>query len=142
MSTGAAGAVVAPLLIWLPMPPNLGNTTFSHPMTKARARRAYWRELDKRKGGYHIPRPPAAPFARARADVTYHLKSRRYVMDRDNRYHRLKFALDWLVTEKYLAGDTDRHLDLPDPAQVVGLDGVPALCSVRLILTPLPPIPA
>lgn len=136
----AAGAGALTLTLWLPMPPNLGNTTFGHWASKAKARRAYMGECYLRCAAQrvrvpHGSEPPIVP-ARARVVIDFRLSSPRYRMDRDNKYARAKFPLDFLTRCGLIADDDDDHCDLTVTQSP--RDGTePELCSVKVTITPL-----
>jgi hypothetical protein len=123
--------------LWFPKPPD--NANARHAWRKALTlKQSYWRELDGRRHmGYHCPAPPAQPIPRARLEVRYYHPAKR-LLDVDNAIRRLKPALDWLVTNGYLAGDDPAHLEWTIPEQIIDRQKeAPPLCTVRVRLIPL-----
>jgi hypothetical protein len=124
----------APLTLTLPMPPTLTNS--------GKGRSRHWRALEREKEAYwllclaekqhkRIPPPPATPIHAATLRSTMYLGGH---MDEDGAVSRHKWALDWLVTHKYLR--TDRRTGLrweAFPEQIVKRDG-----NYRLVLTITP----
>ena len=123
--------------LWLPKPPD--NANARHHWRKALTlKQAYQAELDGRRAlGYHCPPPPAQPIARARLEVRYYHGTKR-LLDVDNAIRRLKPAIDWLVTNGYLAGDDPERLTWTIPEQIVDrAKEAPPLTTVRVRLIPL-----
>lgn len=123
-----------PLVFWLPKPPDNANGRM-HYMQANRLKKAYWEELRLRRAYGQIPPEPPTPFARATVLVEWHYPNGRNHLDPDNAIRRLKHTMDWLVANAYLAGDTGEHVTWLPVATIVGAP-TPALCTVRLTLTP------
>jgi Holliday junction resolvase RusA-like endonuclease len=96
------------LTLVLPLPLNLGNSRL-HYMAKHRKKEAYWEQLDLRKSARMIPGPPLTPPSRAAVDICLYVWTKN---DPDNKYSRVKFALDWLRTRGYIAGDREDQIEL------------------------------
>jgi hypothetical protein len=96
----------SPLILTLPLPPNLANARM-HWRTKDRERRRYFADCDYRQALGVIHAPPAEPFAFA--ELWALIVSPRK-MDADNRMARVKWCVDWFVTRGYLAGDSDDYV--------------------------------
>ncbi len=108
----------------LPMPPNLANSRM-HWRVKHREKLAYWATLDRMQLTRVLPPPPAVPWPHARLTSTMTLWA---AMDDDNAMARHKWALDWLVTRGYLAGDTRKCLTWTGlPQQIVTRKTPPTL---------------
>lgn len=91
---------------WLP--PDRGNAR-GHWRRRWGLQQAYWKGLNELVLVKRIPRPPASPIYRARVHLHMRLWN---TMDQDNLVSRSKDFIDWLVKNRYLAGDTPRHLEL------------------------------
>ena len=127
----------------LPMPINLANARL-HWRTRLEHKKRYYETLDlmasvHRKVGFpeelpfRVPQPPAMVYA-GRLWVDAHLVLGN-LMDDDNAMHRMKFVLDWLVTRKYIAGDSRKYIKWRDvPSQEVSRKQP---SHVRLTLTPM-----
>lgn len=123
--------------LWIPRPPD--NANARHHWRKATSlKKLFWQQLEHRQAiGYHIPPVPAHPIPRARVEARYHHTAKR-LLDADNAIRRLKPAVDWLVTQGYLAGDDPERLEWTIPEQIIDRNrDAPPLCTVRLRLIPL-----
>jgi hypothetical protein len=101
---------VSEMTLTLPLPPNMANGRM-HWRTKDRKRRAYLEACDYTLG---LPRAPRQPLTSV---TLYALMVVWALHDDDNALARLKWAVDWLVTRGYIAGDSRKHIrwvGLPD----------------------------
>lgn len=129
--------MTAPLVLFLPMPPNLGNHRM-HWRTRLKQKKQYWRTLDlvasregMRVADYSIPRPPESPMTRV--EVAVHMQVWN-LMDDDNAMSRMKFVLDWLKNRGYIADDSRKHMRWKGmPTQDINRKSA----LIRLTLTPL-----
>jgi hypothetical protein len=127
------------LTFWIPRPPDNANAR-GHSRVLNREKKKYWRELERRlHTNYFMPDPPPLPLARARIEATYHHINRNWMLDTDNAVRRLKPVVDFLVGWQFLVDDTPDHLEWTIPQQVIGVQTVPLLCSVRVVLIQQPP---
>ena len=126
----------APLTLWLPKPPDNANGR-KHWSAANKEKRAFWQELSTRaliRRG--IPEQPARPLNRVSVLAEWHARHAGHAPDKDNIIRRLKPAIDWLVENGYLAGDSAEHVSWADP--IVRLnEPAPILCTVKLTLTPI-----
>lgn len=88
----------------LPLAPNLTNG------------RGHWRVRERQRDAYNllccgarvgVKRPPA-PLPKARISATLYVWN---PMDFDNLMARLKWTLDWLRADGWIADDSPRHLE-------------------------------
>lgn len=115
----------------VPMPPNLANERM-HWRVKERHRAAFFSGLNLRQAAGLFPKPPMPTPAKTQLHARMFLGQ---MMDHDNAVARLKWAIDWLVANKYLAGDNPKQLEwVGFPEQVVKRDGN---YRVEFTLTPL-----
>lgn len=99
----------------MPLPANVANGRV-HWRTKYNAGKQYQRTLDNRLLVRILPKAPAQPFAKARAEIE--VRTFR-IMDRDNATARVKNCLDWLKTRGYIVNDSPDHLALSvEPVKV------------------------
>lgn len=98
---------MTPLTLTVPLPPNLANARM-HWRVKLKAKKAYWETLSMLANMGKIPAEIVSRPPRARIAVTLYLHS---PMDDDNAMARVKWILDWFVTNGYLAGDSRKHLE-------------------------------
>ena len=125
-----------PVVLWLPCPPDNANAR-DHWAAASKKKKAYQGTLTERQGyRYHIPKPPELPIPFAEILVEWFYKDGRHHLDPDNAIRRLKPACDWLVKYGYLEGDTDEHVRWLPVVKHVASKIPPALCTVRLTLTP------
>lgn len=100
----------------MPMPPNLANGRM-HWAKKHKERTNYFGSLNIRQAAGMLPKPPASPPSKAKIRAKMFLGA---PMDHDNAVARLKWAVDWLVAERYLAGDRPGQLEWENfPQQVI-----------------------
>lgn len=93
----------------LPLPVNLGNTTFRHWGQKTQARTAYFARLDTLLLLRRLPRAPRPALWRAHAVIEVRTFRQ---MDEDNATSRTKWPIDWLKTRCFIADDSPAHLTL------------------------------
>jgi hypothetical protein len=129
-------SLVAPITLWIPKPPDNANGAKGW-RTVNRKKKALLRELDTRKVIRLLPPAPDHPLERYEVLVEWHYPNRRHLLDDDNVYRRLKPVIDWLVTNRYLMGDTSAHLTWRKPVTIIGAE-TPPLSTVRLTLIPNP----
>jgi hypothetical protein len=126
--------VSTPLELTLPMPELQTNSRRGrsrHWRAVEREKKAYWAQLDLLVAARQIPRPPAAPIAKATLRSTMHLGA---AMDEDNAVARHKWPIDWLRHRGYIAGDRRKTLRWESfPEQIIKRDG-----QYRLVLTLTP----
>jgi hypothetical protein len=104
------------ITITVPLPPNLANARMHH-MTKHRAMKRYFKQLDARQNGGLIPPPPAQPWPSVVITAEMRLAGR---MDDENaKYRCYKWPCDWLKTRGYLVDDKQPYCTMRDPVQVV-----------------------
>jgi hypothetical protein len=96
-----------PLVFVLPLPVNFGNGR-GHWRKKYSQMHQYWSTLDFGVIAGKVPRPPRTPYQRVRLDVELHHNRE---MDHDGAEARLKWPLDWLVRNGYIADDSPRHIE-------------------------------
>lgn len=114
----------------LPLPPDFSNAR-RHWRVQLAAKKAYWEQLNLLLAARQIEAPPRVPIRRARVTATLYVWS---VLDLDNAFARLKWALDWLVGHGYIADDNPRVLRWEHtPRQIVDRQNR----RVELVLTPL-----
>lgn len=102
----AEAPVAYPMTLTLPLPPNMANGRM-HWRVKHQRRKAYLAACDQLQGAGLNPKPSVNVPDRAVISATvYHT----HWSDDDNCMARLKWAVDWLVTRGYLAGDSRKHL--------------------------------
>lgn len=112
-----------------PLPPNIANGRM-HWRVKLNRKHAYHETLDMLAAARQIPAPPPEPPRQATISAKLYLYSH---MDDDNAMGRVKWFLDWLVTNGYLAGDSRKHLRWAGiPHQVIDR----AAPRVEVTLTP------
>lgn len=129
---------LAPIVLWIPRPPNNANT-HAHWSSLVSVKRRFHDELDTRLAAKLLPAPPAEPLAQAFLESHWWTLGRAKFLDPDNAIRRLKPVVDWIVARGYLAGDTPTHVAWVAPVQFrqhIPHDA-PTLSSVRLKLTPL-----
>lgn len=98
---------VNPLTLTVPLPPNIANGRM-HWQVKLKAKKAYWDTLSLLANCGKIPAEAVSRPRRARLAATLYLHS---PMDDDNAMARLKWLVDWLVSNGYLAGDSRKHIE-------------------------------
>lgn len=129
-------SLVQPIVLWIPKPPDNAQRQ-GHWSTALRAKKRLWRQLDERGRYRLIPPAPDHPLERFEVLVEWHYPNRRHLLDDDNVFRRLKPVMDWLVTNRYLMGDTSGHLTWRKPVTVIGAE-TPPMSTVRLTLIPNP----
>lgn len=87
-------------------PENVANA-FLHWRTLNRLKRLYREAQDQRQLLGLLPPPPPKPYERVRITADFRLWN---TMDPDNLTARTKWAIDWLRTRGYIAGDTPQHI--------------------------------
>jgi hypothetical protein len=100
-----------------------------------REKKAFWAELLKRsqiRRGF--PAAPSRPLQRVEIRAEWFARHAGHAPDKDNIIRRLKPAIDWLVANDWLAGDTAEHVSWRDPVVCIG-EPTPILCSVRLTIS-------
>lgn len=113
------------------MPPNLANAR-QHWRVKLNAKQDYWARLNLMQAAGAFPEPPRPTPARSEIHARMFLGAQ---MDHDNAMARMKWLLDWLVANYYIADDSPRALEWEGlPEQVVKRDGN---YRVEVTLTPL-----
>lgn len=124
------------MILWLPLPPNRANARYGHWGEEHGERVRYFTELSHRVRAGVLAKAPAVKPDRARLEATFFRRSGA-AMDPDNAIARLKWPIDWLVRNGYLAGDEARHLTLLPARQVIGYGEV--MASLRIELTEIMP---
>lgn len=113
----------------VPLPPNIANGRM-HWRVKLNAKKAYWETLDTMRQIKLLPAPKPVD-GPAVISATLYLYAH---MDDDNAMHRCKYALDWLVTNGYLRGDSRKDITWAGlPHQVIDRKNP----RVELTLTPV-----
>lgn len=120
-----------PLRFVVPMPPNMANGRM-HWRVKENARSKYFCTLNLMQLAGSFPKAPDPTPARASIHARMFLGAQ---MDHDNAVARLKWAIDWLRANRYIAGDNPKQLEWDGfPEQVVKRDGN---YRIELTVTPL-----
>jgi hypothetical protein len=88
------------------MPANLGNARM-HWRKKNRMKKDYYASLDTLLAARKIRKPPSKVWEQATITVEMYVWS---LMDLDNAFARLKWPLDWLSINGYIADDRIRNL--------------------------------
>lgn len=96
----------------LPLPPNIANGRM-HWRTKDRKRQAYMTHcyifgMDTRPAVLNAAGKPELPFPKALIAVKVYLVQK---MDADNLMARLKWPIDWLVSDGWIADDGPDYLE-------------------------------
>lgn len=118
------------ITLTVPLPPNLANSRM-HWRVKHNRKVAYWQTLSEMANCGLIPAEIVSRPPRARIDATLFLYA---PMDDDNAMARLKWLVDWLVTNGYLAGDSRKHIEWEGlPKQVIDRKNP----RVEIVLTPV-----
>lgn len=123
------------LTLWLPKPPDNANGR-DHWAVANRKKKRFWAELDVRAAVQHLgfPRPPEQPIERALLFAEWFASRHQWAPDKDNITRRLKPAVDWLVANHYLVGDTPDRVSWADHVVHVG-EKHPVFCTVRLSIS-------
>lgn len=95
-----------PICLVLPLPANLGNARM-HWRKKNRMKKDYYLTLDLLLAAKKIRKPPRKVWDQATITVEMYVWS---LMDLDNAFARLKWPLDWLSIQGYIADDRIRNL--------------------------------
>lgn len=105
--------------ITAPLPPNMANSRM-HWRVKLKAKKAYWESLNNRAMLGQMPLSPGVSrtgWGPMRVAATLYVHN---PMDDDNAMARVKWLIDWLVTNDYLPGDSRKHIEWAGiPHQVV-----------------------
>lgn len=126
---------MTPVTLTLPLPPNLANSR-QHWRVKLNAKKEYWKRLDLVHAAKLLPRYDVPPVVTVSAAIVVG-----GLMDTDNLFARLKWALDWLVANGYLPGDRPDQLiwaDIPTQTVKRRKDGA---YSLTLTITEIPVCP-
>lgn len=126
---------MTPLVLTLPMPPRLTNSGSGrsrHWRSMWREKQDYFEKLNLMRAAGVFPKPLYPTPQLAEIHVRMYLGA---MMDHDGAMARMKWPLDWLVGERYIANDSPRYLKWAGlPEQVVKRDGN---YRITLTITPL-----
>jgi hypothetical protein len=102
--------------LMLPMPRRMANGSHGHWSYKLAMQNQYIGVLNAMQCARLVPAPPKEPPQCAQLASHLFLRSE---MDDDNALARLKWPIDWLVNNHYLAGDKRKNLRNSIPLQTV-----------------------
>lgn len=126
------------VVLWLPLPDNRANARFGHWANEYKAQQRYYAECDTRRAMQRVRPSAAGPPARARVAIEFRRASAAHFNDHDNLHARCKWICDYLAGAGLIRSDAPDALALHVTQDL--RDGTePAMCSVRVTVTPLEP---